>query len=94
MDNISWLTIVLGLIEIACGTLILIRGRASKIGAIGMMAFLVFITIVGYGWSTTGLGEDLLKTDSPPSSWACCSYRSSRATKHAKTAQLSTGELH
>lgn len=60
MPNISWLTIVLGIYEIGCG-LGLMWKRAMVIAAWGMIAFLVFITIVGYGFPTASLGEDLMK---------------------------------
>lgn len=60
MPNISWLTIALGIYEIGCG-LGLLWKRTAPIAAWGMIAFLMFITIVGYGFPTTSLGEDLLK---------------------------------
>lgn len=63
MPNIGWLTIVLGLYEIACGVGVVSR-RTVTVAAWGMLAFLVFITIVGYGFPTESFGEDLLKNRS------------------------------
>lgn len=60
MPNIGWLTIALGIYEIGCGVGML-RKRTVAIATWGMIAFLVFITIVGYGFPTASLGEDLLK---------------------------------
>ncbi|MGO1592123.1 MAG: hypothetical protein ACTHW1_03345 [Ancrocorticia sp.] len=60
MPNIGWLTIVLGVFEIGCGIGVLWK-RTVTIATLGMIAFLVFITIVGYGFPAAILGEDLLK---------------------------------
>jgi uncharacterized membrane protein YphA (DoxX/SURF4 family) len=60
MPNIAWLTIALAVFEIACGIGILIR-RASIPAAWGMAGFLVFVTVLGYGFPTDALGEDLVK---------------------------------
>lgn len=60
MPHIGWLTIALGAYEIACG-IGMISQRSVTIAAWGMLAFLVFITIVGYGFPVASLGEDLLK---------------------------------
>jgi uncharacterized membrane protein YphA (DoxX/SURF4 family) len=60
MPNIGWLTILLGIYEIACGVLMIPR-RTVRLAALGMALFLVFITILGYGFPTTSFGEDLLK---------------------------------
>ena len=51
MPNIGWLTIVLGIYEIACGLSMLWR-RTLLLGVCGMIVFLVFITVVGYGFPT------------------------------------------
>lgn len=59
MPNIGWLTIALGAYEVACGIGMLWR-RTVVIATLGMIAFLVFITIVGYGFPTASVGEDLL----------------------------------
>lgn len=63
MPNIGWLTVLLGIYEIACGAGMLWR-RTVAIASWGMLAFLVFITIVGYGFPTNSIGEDLLKNRS------------------------------
>ena len=60
VPNIAWLTILLGAYEIACG-LGIIWSRTVVIAAWGMIAFLVFITIVGYGFATNSAVEDVLK---------------------------------
>ncbi len=60
MPNIGWLTIALGIYEIACGVG-MSRRRLVRLAAAGMVVFLVFITIVGYGFPTESHGEDLLK---------------------------------
>lgn len=49
MSHIGWLTLALGAYEIACG-IGMISQRSVTIAAWGMLAFLVFITIVGYGF--------------------------------------------
>ena len=63
MPNIGWLTIALGIYEIVCGAGMLWK-RTVSLAALGMIAFLVFITIVGYGFPTNSIGEDLLKNRS------------------------------
>ncbi|MDN5557966.1 MAG: hypothetical protein L0G23_00805 [Ruaniaceae bacterium] len=60
MPNIGWLTIVLGIFEIAVGLGMLWR-RTARAAAWGMLAFLIFITTLGYGFPTSSFGEDLLK---------------------------------
>ena len=60
MPNIGWLTIALGIYEIVCGAGMLWK-RTVSLAALGMIAFLVFTTIVGYGFPTHSVGEDLLK---------------------------------
>ena len=60
MPNIGRLTIALGLFEIACGAGIL-RRRTAALSAWAMLVFLVLVTVLGYGWPTASLGEDLLK---------------------------------
>ena len=60
MPNIGRLTIALGLFEIACGAGILHR-RTATLSAWAMLVFLVLVTVLGYGWPTASLGEDLLK---------------------------------
>lgn len=60
MPNIYWLTIALGIFEIAVGLGILLR-RTARLAAWGMVAFLVFITILGYGFPTGSFWEDFLK---------------------------------
>ena len=61
MPNIGWLTIVLGCYEIVARSLILMTSSKVRLGACMMLAFLIFITIVGYGFPTTSIIEDLLK---------------------------------
>jgi len=60
MPNIGRLTPVLGVYEIACGVC-LIRCRRAPIGACGMIAFLAFITVVGYGLPAASAGADFLE---------------------------------
>jgi uncharacterized membrane protein len=60
MPNIGWLTIVLGVYEIACGVGIVFK-RTVRFAAVGMLGFLVFITVEGYGLPAATLGEDFLK---------------------------------
>lgn len=59
MPNVGWLTITLGIYEISCGIGVLWK-RTVTIATLGMIAFLVFITIVGYGFPTASLSEDVL----------------------------------
>lgn len=61
MPNIGWLTVALGLFEIACGAALLLAGEAVRLGAAGILGFLVFVTVLGYGWETSGALEDLAK---------------------------------
>lgn len=63
MPNIGWLTIMLGIYQVACGLGLTTR-RFVRIAVWGMLVFLVFITIVGYGFPTESFGEDLLKNRS------------------------------
>ena len=60
MPNIGRLTIALGLFEIACGAGLL-RRRTAALSAWAMLVFLILVTVLGYGWPTASLGEDLLK---------------------------------
>ena len=60
MPNIGRLTIALGFFEIACGAGVLHR-RTAVVSAWTMLAFLVLVTVLGYGWPTASPGEDLLK---------------------------------
>lgn len=64
MPNIGWLTIVLGLYEFAVGVS-MSRKSTVIIAAWGAVIFLVFITILGYGFPATSFGEDLLKNRVP-----------------------------
>ena len=60
IPNIGQLTIALGLFEIACGAGLL-RRRTAALSAWAMLVFLILVTVLGYGWPTASLGEDLLK---------------------------------
>ncbi|MDR7329621.1 DoxX family membrane protein [Corynebacterium guangdongense] len=60
MDNIGWLTISLAGYEIACGLGLAFRPTLRP-AAWGILAFLVFITVVGYGYPTASPLEDVLK---------------------------------
>lgn len=60
MPNIGWLTVVLGVYEVLCGVGILFK-RTSAVAVWGMIAFLVFILVLGYGFPTATFTEDLLK---------------------------------
>ena len=60
MPNIGRLTIALGFFEIACGAGVLHR-RTAVVSTWAMLCFLVLVTVLGYGWPTASLGEDLLK---------------------------------
>jgi uncharacterized membrane protein YphA (DoxX/SURF4 family) len=60
MPNISWLTILMALFEIVCGAgLLFARTRLIAVG--GILVFLVFITVLGYGFPTDSVLDDLLK---------------------------------
>ncbi|WP_125107055.1 MULTISPECIES: DoxX family membrane protein [Gulosibacter] len=59
MPNIGWLTIALGVFELACGAGILWR-RTERLAIVGMIAFLVFITVLGYGFPAETVADDLL----------------------------------
>jgi len=59
MPNIGWLTILLGIYEVACGVGILLR-RTTRWATLGMIVFLVFITILGYGFPAASPGADFL----------------------------------
>jgi uncharacterized membrane protein len=65
MPNIGWLTIALGIIEIACGIGLLIK-RTARLAAAGMVAFLLFITTLGCAFQTTSIAEDFLKNRCVP----------------------------
>lgn len=58
MPNIGWLTIVLGVFELACGLGIL-WWRTRLLAVCAIFAFLVFIVILGYGFETPSPLEDL-----------------------------------
>ena len=60
MPNIGWLTIALGLFEIACGAGVL-RRRTAALSAWAMLGFLALVTVLGYGWPAASPVEDLLK---------------------------------
>ena len=61
MPNIGWLTLVLAVFEIAVGVLLLLdRGRV-RFAVVAILAFFAFILVLGYGFSTTNLAEDLVK---------------------------------
>ena len=60
MPNLAWLTILLGCYEIACGVGMIWR-RTVTLAVVGMLGFLVFITIVGYGYPAASPLEDLVK---------------------------------
>ena len=59
IPNIGWLTIVLAVYEIACGVGMIPR-RTVTAAAWGMLAFLGFITVVGYGFPTDSWIEDVV----------------------------------
>lgn len=60
MPNIGWLTLLLAVFEIACGVAVT-RRRTATWAVFAMIGFLVFITVIGYGFPTTSPGEDFLK---------------------------------
>lgn len=60
MPNIAWLTIILGLYEIACGIAVLIP-RTLLFGVAGMIVFLACVTILGYGLPALSPAENMLK---------------------------------
>ncbi|WP_220149963.1 hypothetical protein [Acidipropionibacterium virtanenii] len=60
MPNIGWLTVVLGLYELACGLGMLHR-RTVPVAAWGMTAFLLLILVLGYGFPAQSWMEDLLR---------------------------------
>lgn len=58
MPNIGWLTIVTGTFEIACGVGLLLE-RYVRISAAAIIGFLVFITVLGYGFPAENFFNDL-----------------------------------
>lgn len=60
MPNIGWLTILLGVFQILCGGLIL-WNRTAVYAVWGMIAFLVFILVLGYGLEADNWWMDLVK---------------------------------
>ena len=60
MDNIGWLTVLLAVFQIACGLGLACR-RTQRPAAWGVLAFLLFITVVGYGFPAATALEDFLK---------------------------------
>ena len=60
MPNIGVLTVLLAVFQIACG-IGLLWSRTAVASTWAMVGFLVFITVVGYGFPTETLGEDILK---------------------------------
>jgi len=61
MPNIGWLTWGVAAFEIACGLALLWRGHAVTWAAWAIVAFLAFVAVLGYGFPTSGVVEDLLK---------------------------------
>jgi uncharacterized membrane protein len=64
MPNISWLTIVVGLLELAWGVGLIVK-RTVPFAAAAVIAFFVFLTALGCGLPTTTFPEDLLKNRLP-----------------------------
>ncbi|MDO5504510.1 MAG: hypothetical protein Q4G67_15205 [Actinomycetia bacterium] len=60
MPNVGLLTIVLGLFQIACGLGVLWAVTVVP-AAWGMVLFLTFVTVLGYGFPAESIGEDLLR---------------------------------
>lgn len=61
MPHIGGLTLLLAAFEIACGLGLLASGRTVRLAAGGILGFLVFVTVLGYGFPTESFLEDLLK---------------------------------
>lgn len=61
MPHIRILTIALGAYQILAAVLVMRGGRACRLGTIMIMTFLAFITVLGYGWPTDSLLEDIGK---------------------------------
>ena len=61
MPNISWRTLILAAFVMAAGAARCVRGRAVRWGALAVLAFLVFITVAGYGFPTAGALEGIVK---------------------------------
>lgn len=59
MPNIGWLTILTGILELACGVGLLFK-RSVRVAAILIIGFLIFITILGYGFPAEGFFSDLI----------------------------------
>lgn len=59
MPNIGWLTILIGVFELACGIGLLFR-RFISVAATLIIVFLIFITILGYGFPAAGFFSDLI----------------------------------
>lgn len=59
--NIGWLTLALAAFEIAVGVCLLSSGIRVRVAVVAILAFFAFILILGYGFPTDTLAEDLLK---------------------------------
>lgn len=60
MPNIGWLTIGVGIFEILCG-IGLTRRHLLRTSTVVIIGFLIFVTVLGYGFPTETVVEDLLK---------------------------------
>lgn len=65
MPNIRPLTAILGVLEIAAGLGLASRGRAQRIAAAGVLGFFAFLLVLGSGWKTSNLAEDVAKNRLP-----------------------------
>ncbi len=59
MPNIWWLTIAVGFFELLCG-IGMTQKRFVRLSALGMIGFLLFVTVLGYGFPTTSIVGDIL----------------------------------
>ncbi|MDO5052623.1 MAG: hypothetical protein Q4E05_07010 [Pseudoclavibacter sp.] len=64
VPRIAWLTVLLGLLEIVWGLGMAWR-RTLALAAWSMLLFLLFVTVLGYGWPASSPLEDVLKNRLP-----------------------------
>ncbi len=61
MPNIGWLTAAVGVFELVVGVALLRGGAGARIAAVAALVFFAFILVLGYGFPTGSVVEDLLK---------------------------------
>lgn len=61
MPNIGLLTAAVGVLELVVGVALLRGGTRARLAAVAALVFFAFILVLGYGFPTTSVAEDLLK---------------------------------